>query len=36
MRRVPILFLVLASVGGVFVALPLVGLLTRAPWGEAW
>ncbi len=36
MRRAPTLFLVLAAVGGLFVALPLLGLLTKAPWGEGW
>jgi molybdate transport system permease protein len=35
MRRSPVAFIVLASVGAAFVALPLVGLLVRAPWSEA-
>jgi molybdate transport system permease protein len=37
-RRVslPVPVLVLAAVAVVFFALPLVGLLWRAPWGSAW
>jgi molybdate transport system permease protein len=34
-RTTPVLFVVLWIVGAVFVALPLVGLLTRAPWSRA-
>jgi molybdate transport system permease protein len=36
MRRPPILFVVLALVAAVFVALPLAGLLIQAPWSAAW
>jgi molybdate transport system permease protein len=36
MRRSPTLFVVLAVVGAAFVALPLLGLLGQAPWGDAW
>ena len=32
----PIPVLVLASIAGLFFALPLVGLLWRAPWSRAW
>ena len=35
MRRSPVLFVALASIGAAFVALPLAGLLFRAPWSEA-
>jgi NifC-like ABC-type porter len=35
-RRPPLVFLVLAAVGVAFVALPLLGLLARAPWRTAW
>jgi molybdate transport system permease protein len=36
MRRPPTLFVVLAVVAAVFVALPLAGLLIQAPWSSAW
>ena len=32
--RTPLPFSILAGVGAVFVALPLVALLIRAPWGD--
>jgi molybdate transport system permease protein len=35
MRRAPVLVVVLAVAGAVFVALPLAGLLIQAPWREA-
>ncbi len=35
-RRPPLAVLILAGLGLAFVVLPLVGLLTRAPWSEAW
>jgi molybdate transport system permease protein len=34
--RVPIPLAVLAALGAAFFILPLVGLLTRAPWPTAW
>ncbi|HVF07305.1 MAG TPA: ABC transporter permease [Actinomycetota bacterium] len=33
-RRTPLLFSILAGVGAVFVALPLIALLIRAPWAD--
>jgi molybdate transport system permease protein len=36
MRRVPVAFAILAIIGAVFVALPLAGLLVKAPWRSAW
>ena len=36
MRKTPPLFVVLAILGVALVALPLAGLLTRAPWSRAW
>ncbi|MFI5046947.1 MAG: ABC transporter permease [Acidimicrobiia bacterium] len=35
-RGVPLVAALLASVAVAFFALPLVGLLQRAPWGDAW
>jgi molybdate transport system permease protein len=35
-ERLPALALVLAVVAIAFFALPFLGLLARAPWGEAW
>jgi molybdate transport system permease protein len=35
-RRPPAALVVLASIGAAFVALPLLGLVVRAPWGSAW
>jgi molybdate transport system permease protein len=35
-RATPTAILALAVVGGAFVALPLLGLLARAPWSDAW
>jgi molybdate transport system permease protein len=35
-RATPTAVLALAVVGGAFVALPLLGLLVRAPWSDAW
>jgi molybdate transport system permease protein len=35
-RRTPLLFVVLATVGAAFVTLPLLGLLFRVPWSSAW
>lgn len=32
--RTPLLFAILAGMGAVFVALPLIALLIRAPWGD--
>lgn len=32
--RTPLLFSILAGMGAVFVALPLIALLIRAPWGD--
>jgi molybdate transport system permease protein len=34
MRRTPLPFAVLATIGGAFVVLPLVALLIRAPWSD--
>jgi molybdate transport system permease protein len=34
--RLPVPVLVLAALGGVFFALPLIGLAWRAPWAHAW
>jgi molybdate transport system permease protein len=34
-RRTPLLFVVLAAAGGAFVAMPLLGLLSRVPWASA-
>ena len=36
MRKTPAVFVVLALGGIALVGLPLVGLLTRAPWSRAW
>jgi molybdate transport system permease protein len=36
MRKTPLAFVVLATVGVALVALPLVGLVTRAPSSRAW
>ncbi len=35
-RRTPATIVVLAAAGAGFVALPLLGLLARAPWSDAW
>jgi molybdate transport system permease protein len=35
-ERLPVLALVLAVVAVAFFALPFVGLLWKAPWGDAW
>jgi len=35
MRRSPAAFVVFAALGAAFVALPVLGLLIRAPWSEA-
>ena len=35
-RGVPLVAALLASVAVVFFVLPLVGLLQRAPWSDAW
>ncbi|HEY7401210.1 MAG TPA: molybdate ABC transporter permease subunit [Actinomycetota bacterium] len=34
-RTTPVVFVVLGILGAAFVALPLVGLITRAPWSRA-
>jgi molybdate transport system permease protein len=34
--RTPVIALVLAGVAAVLLALPLVGLVQRAPWGDVW
>jgi molybdate transport system permease protein len=33
-RRIPLLFWILAAAGALFVTLPLVALVVRAPWGD--
>jgi molybdate transport system permease protein len=35
-RSVPVLALAVAGVGAAFLALPIIALLWRAPWSEAW
>ena len=35
-RRVPVPLLVPAALGTVFLVLPLVGLVVRAPWSDLW
>src|SRR6476620_3157009 len=33
-RRLPVSFVVLGAIGAAFVALPVIGLVLRAPWGR--
>jgi len=33
-RRLPLSFIILGTIGAAFVALPVIGLVLRAPWGR--